>query len=1204
MTLISQKSHNPFLKVLSSALAVSLAITPNLAYAQPFQVSSLPLPGTMIFTSPAFVPILLKGMTLHPDDPLRFDFIIDSGSSKENSARLQEESTRLVKYFLASMTIPKNDLWVNLSPEEPDQIIPDELAKTELGRDMLAQDYLLKQLSASLLYPEKDLGDTFWKKIYAEAKKRFGTSEIPVNTFNKVWIIPEKAVVYEHDNTVYIVESRLKVMLDSDYTVWQKNKDNPAFSLDQTTEDDEFNQAELSAQIIREIIIPEIEKEVNEGENFAPLRQIYHSLILAKWYKETVKQTLLSKVYVDQNKVDGIEVDDETFKDQIYNRYMDAYKQGVFNYIKEDYDALSQEMIPRKYLSGGITDANITIGHASSAVGVRNSIVGETSQLSLRLAPKGKAGASNTVTEDEIWDGFGSKLGAILNDPELIQSALKNNRDRFLNDQISYGLTASLTKSLEYLERFKSLQMKVAEILNDQEKLNNPSFVQTQKAMYVPSNKAHVTLVGELFFNWKQSGRAAAILLEELAKVKPTVLTLQKPYLTDSLAVIYRLTNDTGDLNNLKQAIGERFKQFNDRVRAGPIYHSSVVFIKNATPQELMKLREWLAGPQASELPSINVPINSAYITEAQMTKEFVEFKDQIDFGGKSASSPIFNLKKDSIKDMATLLNEMDALGKTGTFEAMNQLASQLYDPAPVIRSQALLVLGKYFSEKELTGNLLIEKLIKGDKDALILKQIMALLIKVRNDNSVNLLSNIAGRLETHPDSRREIYKFLGDMGERQAAPYLKRIIQGIFKDEHRMDALNALLKLDPVQARALAEEIVAAKSSESEAMREFASTLLKSQDTQVASSPLSDEEGHALLFKLNSINELDISEYLAEFLSKHEQKKINFQSSSYAKEITNALLRLIKTQARGKIYSQLDELLMAIDDPASQEALVKAIENSDQAIQSTAISYLGSKGDASAAQLLVDKLKQTRGLSMRETIVIALGNIGNSIATETLIAQFDRQPSFETLEVSIIEALGKLWDQKALIFLVQKLTHENKYVRAATVDVLGQWRNPETFQFLINMLNDPSLYVRASVVRALGEIGDSEVIKPLADMRKTLGFTPEEESLKILINKVITHLSFKTELKDTSASNPVSSDDQSSIVNTPGGIDMNEIPVERQGEGISMPFDELPTGTLLNMPITGFAPVIINIQPLPNILPLLGLDETTPEKMPALSSL
>ena len=47
---------------------------------------------------------------------------------------------------------------------------PDNLGQTEMGRDMLAQDYILKQLTASLIYPEKHLGKTFWDEVYAKAQ--------------------------------------------------------------------------------------------------------------------------------------------------------------------------------------------------------------------------------------------------------------------------------------------------------------------------------------------------------------------------------------------------------------------------------------------------------------------------------------------------------------------------------------------------------------------------------------------------------------------------------------------------------------------------------------------------------------------------------------------------------------------------------------------------------------------------------------------------------------------------------------------------------------------------------------------------------------------------------------------------------------------------------------------------------------------------
>ncbi len=195
----------------------------------------LPKPGVMVHLSPAFNPPILKGIKVHPDNPFRLDFILDRGDETSAEAKsesplakedyLKQQSTKLIKYFLASLTIPEKDLWVNLSPYEKDRIVPESFGQTEMGRDLLAQDYLLKQITASLIYPEDEIGQKFWQRLYAEAAKKFGSTNIAVNTFNKVWIVPEKAVVYENakTGTAYVVESQLKVMLEEDYLALMKN---------------------------------------------------------------------------------------------------------------------------------------------------------------------------------------------------------------------------------------------------------------------------------------------------------------------------------------------------------------------------------------------------------------------------------------------------------------------------------------------------------------------------------------------------------------------------------------------------------------------------------------------------------------------------------------------------------------------------------------------------------------------------------------------------------------------------------------------------------------------------------------------------------------------------------------------------------------------------------------------------------------------
>jgi hypothetical protein len=82
---------------------------------------------------------MLKGIKVFPKEPMRFDFIIDEGDADLKADSFKRESSKLIKYFLASLTIPEEDLWVNLSPYEPERIMEKSFGATEMGRDFLAQ---------------------------------------------------------------------------------------------------------------------------------------------------------------------------------------------------------------------------------------------------------------------------------------------------------------------------------------------------------------------------------------------------------------------------------------------------------------------------------------------------------------------------------------------------------------------------------------------------------------------------------------------------------------------------------------------------------------------------------------------------------------------------------------------------------------------------------------------------------------------------------------------------------------------------------------------------------------------------------------------------------------------------------------------------------------------------------------------------------
>ncbi len=299
----------------------------------------LPAPDVILPLGASVTPPVLKGMVIHPDEPFKFDFLMDTGTNKVQGEALRQEADKAVRYFLSSLTVPEEEQWVNLSPVEPDRIIPDGFGQTVMGRDLLGEDYILKQLSSSLLHPDSETGKAFWARIYETAAAK-GLDAPSTDAFNRVWIVPSEARVWENNGKVIIIKSRLKVMLEADY-------------LASTGKGEGTDPKQGMTDIYREVLIPVLEKEVNEGAHFAQLRQIYSAMILASWYKIRLKESVLGRGYADKNKTPGVGFLDTVDKEVIYKEYLASVQKGAYNFIREDTDIVTGATIPRRYFSGG-----------------------------------------------------------------------------------------------------------------------------------------------------------------------------------------------------------------------------------------------------------------------------------------------------------------------------------------------------------------------------------------------------------------------------------------------------------------------------------------------------------------------------------------------------------------------------------------------------------------------------------------------------------------------------------------------------------------------------------------------------------------------------------------------------------------------------------------------------------------------------------
>lgn len=303
----------------------------------------LPAPGTPVSLTSAYRPLMLQGVKVNPNDPFQFEFIVSDGEDDLRGDALKEAAQPLIEYFFASLTVPVKDLWVNLSPYEHNRVIMPGLSKTAMGHGLLAQDYLLKQISATLLDPQGDVGKRFWAAVDKKAQSAGVKGIVPAGLLHKVWIVADRAEIFVQNHTAVVTDVHWSVLLEKDLNAPQHTSSRAISALAR-------NDGEEDA--MRRIVLPELEKEVNYGRHFAPLRQITQALMLAAWYKNRFKSSILAKQYADKNEVRGIALDQGAFAGEVFRAYQKAYKKGVVNRV-EELRSPDGKPIARRYFAGG-----------------------------------------------------------------------------------------------------------------------------------------------------------------------------------------------------------------------------------------------------------------------------------------------------------------------------------------------------------------------------------------------------------------------------------------------------------------------------------------------------------------------------------------------------------------------------------------------------------------------------------------------------------------------------------------------------------------------------------------------------------------------------------------------------------------------------------------------------------------------------------
>ncbi|MFH1245452.1 MAG: hypothetical protein V1662_03120, partial [Candidatus Omnitrophota bacterium] len=316
----------------------------------------------------SFSPPVLKSLMVNPDSKTNyFDFILDTGDSGlADEEQLNPLSGELINYFFLGITLPSEDFWVNLNPVELNKITSPRLVYTDMGKALLETDLRLKKDAALLTDPRIPAGKQYWSILNQKLRENnLSNYQIPANT--RLWIVPEEAVLEEEGNKVTLISAKLKVCLESEYLPGQTADNNVTVFAGQESEGQKMQDIAFSA--MKEAIIPVIEYRVNNSKDYAQLRQVYHSLILAEYFKHKYwgRQSIYES-YINTGSLSGLETKSPWDKRTIFDSYIKSINRGEYSFYQDEYDPYQLAMVKKHYFSGGMQFAGLSQGFAGSPI--------------------------------------------------------------------------------------------------------------------------------------------------------------------------------------------------------------------------------------------------------------------------------------------------------------------------------------------------------------------------------------------------------------------------------------------------------------------------------------------------------------------------------------------------------------------------------------------------------------------------------------------------------------------------------------------------------------------------------------------------------------------------------------------------------------------------------------------------------------------
>jgi phosphomannomutase len=270
--------------------------------------------------------------------------LVDKGDLGGMGATEVEHLTAmLMNYFLVGVVLPDECFWVNLQPGDRDRIIDPDLEETDVGRILLEADLQLKKDMAHFMSPQCPEGRVYWDKMYKKASELFGSDNVEINTVTRPWIVPGEIIIREAGDSAYVYKAGLKVMLEQDHVAGAVYP----------FEDERYESLNAySADLVRETILPQLTRVVNSSEYYAAVRQVFYSLVLARWFKNKFHGTQTGyAALINSRDLAGLKSSKAWSKDPYFKEYEASFSSGVY-VVNDRIDTPTGQTL-RRCLSGG-----------------------------------------------------------------------------------------------------------------------------------------------------------------------------------------------------------------------------------------------------------------------------------------------------------------------------------------------------------------------------------------------------------------------------------------------------------------------------------------------------------------------------------------------------------------------------------------------------------------------------------------------------------------------------------------------------------------------------------------------------------------------------------------------------------------------------------------------------------------------------------